>query len=367
MRETCDGMQAAADEGIIHRDLKPSNILIDHRGKARVADFGLAKRPLELGSGTSSRVVLGTPTYMAPEQAEDPTGVDTRADVYSFGASYYHALTGRCPFEGKTPFSVLFKHKTEPLISPKARQATISNRTSELLERCLAKSPDERFQSFADVRRNLAPHKDGAHPWDYFHDEEFSKYQAEYLACREQCLNSTKPVDKTFRFPEGRVLQIKRGNIAEEKVEAIVSSDDAQLTMGGGVSWAIRHAAGEEIEREARVYRLVRAGRAVVTSGGRLSARFVFHGITLGKGVEPSRDLISEIMRSCFYQADTLHVTSLAFPLLGTGVGGFSKKVCLDTTFRFAARMLLHGRTAVRDVRIVLFDPRLRELDWYQP
>ena len=61
---------------------------------------------------------MGTPWYMAPEQAEDPRGVDTRADVYSFGATFYHALTGEVPFDGETAFSILFKHKTEPLIPP---------------------------------------------------------------------------------------------------------------------------------------------------------------------------------------------------------------------------------------------------------
>jgi O-acetyl-ADP-ribose deacetylase (regulator of RNase III) len=97
----------------------------------------------------------------------------------------------------------------------------------------------------------------------------------------------------------------------------------------------------------------------VVTSAGALPARFVFHGITLEGPVEdrvcPSRDLISEILAACFYHADTLFVKTMAFPLLGTGTGGFSPEVCLDTMFRFLARMLLRGLTSVREVRIVLF------------
>ena len=130
---------------------------------------------------------------------------------------------------------------------------------------------------------------------------------------------------------------------------------------------------------EARRLVPVLPGRAVVTSGGALRARFIFHGVTIGalagypaewvrpnpelfkwllgnSWVFPSRDLISEIMSSCFYHADTLQVRSIAFPLLGTGGAGFSKEVCLDTMYRFLARMFLRGLTSVREARIVLFD-----------
>jgi O-acetyl-ADP-ribose deacetylase (regulator of RNase III) len=99
------------------------------------------------------------------------------------------------------------------------------------------------------------------------------------------------------------------------------------LSMGGGVSAALHKAAGPTLEEEARRYVPVRAGRAVVTSAGALPARFVFHGVTMGarnqEWVLPSRDLISEVMESCFYHADTLGLQSLAFPLLGTGAGEF--------------------------------------------
>jgi serine/threonine protein kinase len=373
MKQTCQGMQAAADQGIIHRDLKPSNILIDGQGQAQVADFGLARGPGGLDNLSLAGTVMGTPYYMAPEQAEDPHGVDTRADVYSFGATFYHALTGAPPFDGATAFTVLFKHKMEPPVAPKARNPQLSDRTCEVLERCLAKSPGDRFASFAEVLRQLQPGAAEGSPWDASEDGRLADYLARYQGRRDVYLERREELqDDRYEFPSGRVLRILRGNIVEQQVEAIVSSDDEDLTMGasdegvGGAARAILRAAGPVIAEEARRYVPVRPGRAVVTSAGALPARFIFHGVTLGASrdpsVRPSRDLISEILASCFYHADSLHVQTIAFPLLGTGKGGFSQAVCLDTMFRFLARTLLRGITSVREARVVLFHrpvPRL--------
>jgi O-acetyl-ADP-ribose deacetylase (regulator of RNase III) len=363
MRHTCEGMLAAAEQGIIHRDLKPSNLLIDAQGRARVADFGLALGPAVAGDLTQSGLLMGTPYYMAPEQAEDPHGVDTRADVYSFGATFFHALTGRLPFEGGTPFTVLYKHKTEPLISPRVFNPGLSERTCAVLERCLAKSPADRFSSFAEVLKHLRPGGDTPSPWGAADDPELNTYLARYGARRTAYLTDrtrrSEELD-AYVFPHGQALRILRGDIVEQKVDAIVSSDTALLGMTGGVSLAIHRAGGETIAAQAEVLAPVRPGRAVVTSAGRLPARFVFHGITAGKVgtefVRPSRDLITEILASCFYHADSHHVTSLAIPQLGTGAQGFPRDVCLDTMFHYLARTFLRGLTCVREARIVLFD-----------
>jgi serine/threonine protein kinase len=179
MQHVCEGMTAAESHGIIHRDLKPSNIVIDEAGHARVADFGLARTTDLVDEITVAGSVMGTPYYMAPEQAEDPQSVDTRADIYSFGATFYHALTGRPPFDGKTPFAILFNHKTEPLVPPQFRRPDLTTFTSELLERCLAKDPSARFSTFSEIARLLASVPDTS-PWTAQDDPALTAYWAKY-------------------------------------------------------------------------------------------------------------------------------------------------------------------------------------------
>jgi O-acetyl-ADP-ribose deacetylase (regulator of RNase III) len=129
--------------------------------------------------------------------------------------------------------------------------------------------------------------------------------------------------------------------------------------MDAGVSRSIWLAGGRSIEKEARARVPVRPGRVAVTRAGDLAARFVFHAATngsaMGEMILPSRDLVLEIMASCFYQADTFYVREIAFPLLATGLAAFRPDICLDAMFQFLARALLRGDTCVSDARIVLY------------
>jgi O-acetyl-ADP-ribose deacetylase (regulator of RNase III) len=288
--------------------------------------------------------------------------VDARADIYSFGATFYHALTGRPPFEGETMFSILYKHKTELLISPRARRPDLSERANDLLERCLAKSPGDRFSSFAELLRHLQPTADVSSPWLISDDNELSGYLARFQSRRAHYLREQEVWEgdlDVYTFPRGQILTIRRGDIVAQRVDALVSSDTSYLGMDGGVSAAIGQAGGSEIVQQARRHAPVRPGRAAVTSAGNLPARLIFHGVTVGyiekQFIRPSRDLITEIMASCFYHADSHNVRSIAFPLLGAGAQGFPMDVCLDTMFQFLARTFLRGLTSVRDARIILF------------
>jgi O-acetyl-ADP-ribose deacetylase (regulator of RNase III) len=363
MRQVCDGMAAAASQGVIHRDLKPSNVLVGEDEIARVGDFGLARSASERDL-THSGGVLGSPYYMAPEQAEDPRSVDSRADLYSFGATFYHALTGRVPFDGPSTFSVLFKHKTEPLVAPAEIAPGLSARTAEVLERCLAKSPAGRFPSFQALAEQLRPVAAPESPWAAADDAELAGYLRHFAVRAPGYLADAAGPDAeldAYRFPRGQVLRICRGDITRQRVDALVSSDHCWLAMRYGVSLALRMAGGEEVFRQAAELAPVRAGRAVVTTAGRLPARFVFHACVTWFGdardVLPSRDIIAEAVGSCLYHAETLNVETIAFPLLGTGALRFPRDVCLEATFRTLARALLRGLTPVRDARIVLFDP----------
>jgi len=363
MLQVCEGMKVASEQGIVHRDLKPSNILIDDGDKAYVADFGLARNsrsdPITLTGG-----VMGTPHYMAPEQAEDPRTVDTRADIYSYGATFYHVLTRQTPFAGESWFSILLNHKSEPLIPPKSRNPLLSARLNDCLERCLAKSPRDRFQNFTDIASHLQPGTGTEAPWDQSEDPEVARQHQRYRSHRQVYLEG-RPADlpepDTYLFSNRRTCTVGFGNLVEQRVDALVSSDDESLSMGGGVSAQLSWAAGGDYGETARRYAPVRPGRAVVTPAGSLPARFVLHGVTMGQWgaewVNPSRDLLNEIMESCFYHADSLGLRSIAFPLLGTGAGQFSREVCLDTMFRFLARKLAHGLTTVQEARIVIYAP----------
>jgi serine/threonine protein kinase len=360
MIEVCAGMSVAANEGVIHRDLKPSNIMVDTNGVARVMDFGLARGPYSAGLASTCAIALGTPHYMSPEQAQRPESVDTRSDIYSLGATFYHVLTGVPLFDGESAFTILFKHKTEPVISPKTHNPEISNRLSEVIERCVAKSPDDRFQSFHEVADSLKPSiQEGDSPWDIVLDPALLDYLTGLRKNRAKYLHSAAEFDDVYTFPSRRQLRVVTGDIRKQNVDAIVSSDDERLSMSGGVSKAILASAGPQLKVEADRFVPVRQGRVVATSAGKLPQRFVFHAVTLDFSktavLLPSRDIIAEIIESCFYQAETLQVTSIAFPLLGTGEGGFSKEVCLDTMIRVLSRILSKRATCVREVTLVVF------------
>ena len=156
----------AHQKGVLHRDLKPSNILIDAEGEPHVTDFGLAKRITEPVSLTKSGAILGTPSYMAPEQAAGARGeVGPASDVYSLGAILYHMLTGRPPFQAATPVdTVLLVLEQDPVpprvINPKA------DRDLEMIAlRCLQKPADLRYASAESLADDLEA---------YLHDEPIS-------------------------------------------------------------------------------------------------------------------------------------------------------------------------------------------------
>jgi len=144
VRQVCDALAYAHEQGVIHRDIKPSNILIDSAGQVKVADFGLARldRPSDSDAMTLSHTgaFMGTPAYTAPEQARDAAHVDHRADLYSLGVLLYEMLTGELP---------------RGVFQPPSRKSGSDARLDDVVQRALQERPEDRYQAAADIKRDV--------------------------------------------------------------------------------------------------------------------------------------------------------------------------------------------------------------------
>src|SRR4029078_1723120 len=147
----------------LHRDLKPSNILLDEQGEPHVTDFGLAKQSTDAASLTESGAVLGTPAYMAPEQAAGARGqVGPRSDVYSLGVILYHMLTGRPPFQAASPGEMVMLVLEQDPVPPRMLNPKADRDLEMICLRCLQKPIDLRYASAAALADDLEA---------YLHDE----------------------------------------------------------------------------------------------------------------------------------------------------------------------------------------------------
>jgi serine/threonine protein kinase len=236
------GLKHAHDRGMIHRDIKPDNLLLDPQGLVKVADLGLVKTPglnreddstaidddnpkgLKAipGDMTGARMALGTPAYMSPEQCRDAAAVDHRADIYSLGCTLYALVTGRQPFDGDTAVELMTKHAYTPLVPPEEIAARVPRELSAIIQKMMAKPPNERHQTMGEVIRVLEQ-------WLGIHHSASSRLAAseEQIAALEVCVDQ-------FNYAPTALVRAKllTGFFSACLLAAVV------LTFVGRLGWA---------------------------------------------------------------------------------------------------------------------------------
>jgi serine/threonine-protein kinase len=161
MLQSAKALSAAHARGIIHRDVKPDNLMITKDGTVKIADLGIAKKLDPTREATDAGLVLGTPNYMAPEQAQDASLTDTRSDIYALGSTAYHMLTGRPPYTGKNALEILTNVvKKKPVPIEQVRKGLPSGLVA-IINKMMQRDPEKRYQSMDDLVKDLDLYKAG--------------------------------------------------------------------------------------------------------------------------------------------------------------------------------------------------------------
>ena len=151
VRQVCAGLEYAHSKGVVHRDIKPGNVMVSPTGAVKITDFGIARTANVM---TMTGQVLGTANYMSPEQVVG-RAVDGRSDLFSVGVMLYEMVTGERPFDGQSITTIMYKIVHETPIAPNQLDQTLHPGLSRIIEKCLAKSPENRYQSAAEVSSAL--------------------------------------------------------------------------------------------------------------------------------------------------------------------------------------------------------------------
>lgn len=151
--------------GMIHRDVKPKNVMINKEGVVKLADMGLARETSDIEAAKNEQgKAFGTPYYIAPEQIRGKVNIDGRADLYALGATFFHMVAGRVPFEASTPAEVMRKHIKEPLVPPDHLNTSLSTGVAEVIEVMMAKNKKDRYNNMEELLIDLEAVRDGNPP-----------------------------------------------------------------------------------------------------------------------------------------------------------------------------------------------------------
>jgi WD40 repeat protein len=161
VRQAALGLQHAHEQGLVHRDIKPANLFLTSRGVVKILDMGLARlQAMEESQGTepltNEGAVMGTPDYIAPEQALDTHRADIRADIYSLGCTLYFLLTGKAPFPGGTLAEKLLQHQLHEARPVEQMRPDVPPGVAAVVRKCMAKAPTERYQTPGELAASLA-------------------------------------------------------------------------------------------------------------------------------------------------------------------------------------------------------------------
>ena len=165
IRQVALALQHAHQRGFVHRDIKPKNIMINSQGVVKLADLGLARAvsDKEAAEAEAGRA-YGTPYYISPEQIRGEVNIGPQADIYGLGATFYHMVTGRVPFDGKNPSEVMHRHLKSQFVPPDHVNTRLSNGCAEVIEMMMAKKAQDRYRNVDDLLEDLNRLREGQAP-----------------------------------------------------------------------------------------------------------------------------------------------------------------------------------------------------------
>jgi serine/threonine-protein kinase len=240
--DACQALNFSHQHGIIHRDVKPANIMISKSGAVKVMDFGIARALADANSVTQTAAVIGTAQYLSPEQARGEK-VDARSDVYSLGCVLYEILTGEPPFIGDSPVAVAYQHVREDPTPPSQRHNNITPELDAVVLKALAKNPDNRYQSAAEMRADLVRVHSGEAPEA---PKVFTDAERTSLLSAPTPQHRTEPIDPAGRpqpvysDKEDRGGSIGRWLIAVAVLAVLTVVVTVAINMFGGSTRAVQ-------------------------------------------------------------------------------------------------------------------------------